>query len=226
MKKYALLILSTLFLLAVIFLSGQAVKSSILKVDVVKIRPATVENSVICTGKVESDSDTGKGVQVRLNVDESQISNIEVGQPVQITGVGFKSTYDGTVEEISPDAKQLVSAAGQETVVEVLVSVNRTGSDIKPGFTAKAKITTSRDRGVLVVPYEAVKADKSGREFVYRLLGRRVVKTPIATSREYDDGFQVVRGLSANDLVIENQDNLTNGEYAVVQSMEVVSSVD
>jgi len=167
------------------------------------------------------------GLQVRLSVNESQISDIKVGQKAVITGVGFKnSSYSGTVKEISSDAKQIVSTTGQETVVEVIVSVDHAGKDIKPGYTAKAKITTSKNSGVIVAPYEAVRADKSGNEYVFKLNGNKAVRTPIVTQKEFDSGFEVTSGLSQNDEIIENPDSVSNGAYVKQSAKEAVSSDD
>ena len=167
------------------------------------------------------------GLQVRLSVNESQISDIKAGQKAVITGVGFKnSSYSGTVKNISSDAKQIVSTTGQETVVEVIVSVDKAGKDIKPGYTAKAKIITSRNLGVLVAPYEAVRADKSGNEYVFKLSGKTAVKTPIVTKKEFDSGFEVTSGLSKNDEIIENPDNISNGAHVKPSAKGVVSSDD
>ena len=119
-----------------------------------------------------------EGLQVRLSVNESQISDIQVGQPAEITGVGFHTCYTGTVKSISSEAKQVVSTTGQETVVEVVVSVDNPGNDIKPGYTAKAKIITAQNDNVLIAPYEAVRAEEDGSEYVLKLKGQRAVKTP------------------------------------------------
>ncbi|MFU0833347.1 MAG: HlyD family secretion protein [Oscillospiraceae bacterium] len=156
------------------------------------------------------------GIQVRLNVNESQISDIKVGQNVEITGVGFKnSCYSGTVKEISSEAKQIATTVGQETVVEVLVTVNEPKEDIKPGFTAKAKIITSTNSSVLVVPYSAVQADHNGAEYVFRVVEGTTVKTPIKTAREFDNGFEVVSGLSADDWIVEDAGNLSEGTHVI-----------
>lgn len=165
-----------------------------------------------------------EGLQVRMEVDEAQIADIRTGQFAQITGVGFKnSTYSGVVTSVSPQAKQMVSPTGQETVVEVLIDVTKSGSDMKPGFSVQAAIQTSHDKNVLLAPYEAVKADKDGKEYVYRVTGRRVVKTYIETGKEYDGGFEIRKGLSTNDQVVINQDNLPNGLYAVPQTIKAVN---
>lgn len=157
------------------------------------------------------------GLQVRLSVDESQASNLRVGQRVQISGVGFKnSSYSGEIKFIASEAKQLISATGQETVVEVLTSVDNPGDDIKPGFTAKAKIITSQRSQVLTVPYEAVGEDASGREFVYYINNKNEAKkVPIITGREFDNGLEVKSGIKKNDFVITNPDKVFDGAKVV-----------
>lgn len=155
-------------------------------------------------------------LQIRLSVNESQISDIQVGQRSLITGVGFKnSSYGGSVKSISSEAKQLVSVTGQETVVEVILSVENPNEDIKPGFTAKAKIITSQDSNVLIAPYEAVRADENGNEYVYKLDGKKAVRAPVTTSTEFENGFQVTAGLNKNDSIIINPDAVSDGAYVI-----------
>lgn len=325
MKKYLTLFSITVLVAGALFFCGEAVENSIPKVDVVSIRPVSVDSTVSCSGRLEesqehsvyappvsytkqvyvkegdrvtsgekladlvvpSNNDSGasssepyesvdkhlqpsdttangkilsltapsdgtvtsvlvsgsgfyvatdrpmfliqcsEGLQVRLEVDEAQISDIRCGQPAQITGVGFKnSAYSGVVTSVSSQAKQMVSTTGQETVVEVLIDVTKSGSDMKPGFSVQAAIQTSHDKNVLLVPYEAVKADKDGKEYVYRVSKRRVTKTYIETGKEYDSGFEIRKGLSAGDQVVINQDNLINGLYVIPQTVKAVSSGD
>ncbi|MGX8711908.1 MAG: efflux RND transporter periplasmic adaptor subunit [bacterium] len=169
-------------------------------------------------------SDSSDMLQVRLSVNESQISDIKKGQKAIITGVGFKNTaYTGTVKSISAEAKQMVSTTGQETVVEVIVSVEKPGSDIKPGYTAKAKIITSENPDVLIAPYNAVRADKNGNEYVFKLKEKKAVKTPVVTNREFDDGFEITSGLSENDEVIANPDSVSNGAHVIPKESSVSS---
>ena len=130
------------------------------------------------------------GLQVRLNVNESQISEIREGQ----------------------------------TVIEVVVSVDNPGQDIKPGFTAKAKITTSGDSSVLIAPYEAVQADEDGSEYVFRVVGGKAVKTPIETGREFDAGFEVLKGLSAGDRVVTDSEQVSDGARVLASLRKAVSA--
>lgn len=187
---------------------------------------AVTNQSFVQTGKeVAVISDGDDLLQVRLSVNESNISGIKIGQKAVITGVGFKDTsYSGIVKSISTDAKQIVSTTGQETVVEVIVTVNKPGSDIKPGYTAKAKIITSQDSNVLIAPYETVRADKDGNEYVFVLNGKRAVKTSVVTNKEFDSGFQITSGLTQNDQIIVNPDSVSNGTLVILAEKDVVSS--
>ena len=165
------------------------------------------------------------GLQVRLNVGESQIADIQVGQKAEITGAGFKnSCYSGTVKQIASKAKQIITTSGQETVVEVLVTVDNAQEDIKPGFTAKAKIITSNDSSVLVAPYSSVQADDNGTEYVLRVVKGVTVKTPIQTGREFDSGFEILSGVSKDDRIVTDAENISVGAHVIPTITKAVQS--
>lgn len=167
---------------------------------------------------VISDTDN---LQVRLSVPESQISSIQVGQPVSINGVGFQdSTYHGVVESIANIAKQQVSTAGEETVVEVLVRVEDADSKMKSGFSAKCEITTAVDSDLLLVPYESVYAEENGQEYVYLNQEGRASKCYITTGREFEEGFEVLSGLQEGDEVIVSANFIKDRAWLVVNSKE------
>lgn len=155
------------------------------------------------------------GLQVNLSVNESQISSIAVGQKAEITGIGFRGKrYTGTVSKISNIAQQVVSATGQETIVTVIVKVDSDNKEslewIKNGFTAKCKIITSVDKDRIVVPYVAVLADENGKEYVYRVLENRAVKTYITTGKEFENGFEVVKGLSQGEEIVRSPEQVSD----------------
>lgn len=172
----------------------------------------TVErNKAVMTVSASSD------LQVRLAVNESQISEIKIGQRAVITGAGFHTVYEGKVTSISSEAKQEYHTTGTETVVEVLVRIQNPKSDIKPGFSAKARIITEESKNVLVAPYEAVRADDDGKEYVYLLHGRKAVKVPVTTRKEFESGFEVLSGLKDQDTIIINPDSITDGAAVLPQ---------
>lgn len=184
----------------------------------------TAEQSVADPAKPVMALVSAPDLQVRLLVNESQIADIKIGQRAIITGAGFKTTYEGTVTAISSEAKQQYTTTGTETIVEVVVSVKAPKNDIKPGFTARARIITSQSTDVIVAPYEAVRADEAGKEYVFRLDGKRAVKVPIVTNHEFESGFEVLSGLKEEDTIILNPDSVADGD--VVIAREAVSEDD
>lgn len=151
-------------------------------------------------------------MQVRLSVNESNISQVKTGQEAIITGSGFLSTYQGNVSRISEEAIQASVSSNDNTTVEVLVDINGAQAELKPGLSANVKIVTLCKSGCLVVPYECVKADDLGNEYVYTLKDGTATYTPIKTGDEFYNGFEILDGLSENDLVIQTPDLVSAGE--------------
>lgn len=160
---------------------------------------------------IVSDGD----LQVVLPVSEVKINDIKIGQHVKITGSGFKnSTYNGKVTSIDNEAKQTTTTSGKETTVDVTVSIEDPKDDIKPGYSAKCAIVSSVKTNALILPYQAVKADNDGKEFVYLYHSGKAIKKYIKTDGEYPDGLEVVKGVRYNDYVITNPE-LVNDKSTV-----------
>lgn len=157
-------------------------------------------------------------MQVRLSVNESQISMVQVGQKATITGIGFQGEYHGTVESISNIATQAVSTTGQETVVEVIVTIDDAGEDLKAGLSAKCKIVTSQDTGTIVAPYEAVGAEENGQEYVYVYENGKAIKRTISTGKEFASGFEVLSGLQSGDRLILTPDRLHDHASVIIKA--------
>lgn len=155
----------------------------------------------------------GNGIQLRLSVSESQISDIRVGQAVEITGVGFSpSVYHGSVIEIAEEATVSVVGTSQATVVEVLVSVEDPGENLKPGFSAQARIITEQADHALVAPYESVGADEDGTEYVFLYQDGKAIRSDIKTGVEYDSGFEILAGASEGDILLSHPEQWEDGE--------------
>lgn len=158
-------------------------------------------------------------MQVKLDVNESQIAEIKVGQKAFITGVGFKgSEYTGKVTNISNEAEKIVGPTGKETVINVIVKLDKVNGDIKPGYTAKCKIITSEENDVILTPYESIKADESGNEYVYQYKNGKAVKTYVETGNEYQNGYEIVSGLSNGDKIIEKPDKVYSNSRVKVST--------
>ena len=177
------------------------------------------ENEAVRSGQTAVVISNGDGLQLSLSVNESQIAALRLGQRAEITGAGFAgSVYYGEITSIAEEATQTLSGAAQETVVEVLVSVENPGADIKPGFSASARIVTMEKQNVLIAPYEAVDADENGEEYVFLYRNGRAVKTPVETGEEYDTGFEILSGCEAGDVLLLSPAGLTDGARVALTS--------
>jgi len=70
--------------------------------------------------------------------------------------------------------------------------------------------------GVLVAPYDAVRQDGAGCEYVYIIRENRAEKRGIITAAEYADGFEVFEGISDGAMVVMNPDDLS-GEHVRIR---------
>ena len=116
-------------------------------------------------------------IQAEVEVDETNIPNVHLGQIAKITidAIPDKS-FKGHVTEIgnSPIQATGAGAAGtQATNFKVVVVLDERVPEVRPGFTCTADITTATRQHVTGVPIPAVAV----RELVYDANGQ-VVKAP------------------------------------------------
>ena len=116
-------------------------------------------------------------IQAEVEVDETNVPHVQIGQPAKITidAVPDK-TFKGHVSEIgnSPiQAANQAAATTQATNFKVVVILDEKVPDVRPGFTCTADITTATRKAVTGVPIPAVAV----RELIYDANGQ-VVKEP------------------------------------------------
>jgi HlyD family secretion protein len=115
-------------------------------------------------------------VQAEVEVDETNIPNVTLGQAAKITIDALPDhTFRGHVSEIgnSPIQAATGSTTTQATNFKVVVMLDEAIPDVRPGFTCTADITTAVRTGVTAVPIPAVAV----RELVYDT-NNQVVKAP------------------------------------------------
>lgn len=150
-------------------------------------------------------------LQVKISVDENDISDISIGQSVKITGSGFKDKeYHGTVQKIYPSARQQQSGTNTETVVDAIVSIDDADEYIKPGFNIDAAIVTDVKSTALVVPYECIRQDDNGQEYVYVYNAKSARRVDIQSSEEIVSGAVISSGLKDGDRIITNPDDIAS----------------
>ena len=121
-------------------------------------------------------------IQAEVEVDETNIPNVQLGQLAKITIDAIPDkTFKGHVSEIGNSPIQTAGAAAgstQATNFKVVVILDETVPDVRPGFTCTADITTATRKNVAAVPIPSVAV----RELIYDAAGQ-VVKEPKDTKR-------------------------------------------
>ena len=128
-------------------------------------------------------------LRVRLKVPEKVASWIEVDQPVAVTVEAYPGrTFTGTVSRMSPS----VDTETRTLELEALLK-NEEGL-LKPGFFARATITSGQVESVLTVPHEAVRY-VFGVYKVFTVDGRTLKEQEVKLGERTGDAVEVVEGL-------------------------------
>jgi len=136
-------------------------------------------------------------VRIRAFIDEPELGQIDVNQPVEISWDAHPDrTWTGRTEVVP---KQVVTH-GTRSVGELLCSVSNDHLDLLPNTTVDVRIHIGERPDVLVVPRGAIYIDGSSR-FVFRVengrLHRRYIKVGIANPTM----IEVLSGLNQGDVV-------------------------
>lgn len=192
----------------------------------VALLPETV--TADCSGRVISTSGNGKAVQsgysiatvakleditVSAAISELDIAKVSVGQKADFTLAAYPDeVFSGVVSAISAAARSQYNGAVLETVVDVTVTPDLPDERLKSGLSADVLIQLSEPREILVLPYSAISQDEMG-EFVYVYDGGKAVRRDIETGAEFSDGTEIKSGLSAEDVVFKEPEEIAARSY-------------
>ncbi len=104
-------------------------------------------------------------LEAHVEVDETDIPSVRVGQPAAITIDALPDdTYYGIVTEIGNSPIQGTDQGGpQATNFKVVVTLDGDVPNVRPGFTATADITTATRADVIAVPIQSTTVRDIGR---------------------------------------------------------------
>ena len=220
--------LSRFFLVLLIFAAAVTAAVNIFRDNEVGVSVSTVKKqeyspylllsgSISETDYVEASTGAVKrdAMLVSVLVSESKISSVKEGQMAEITGDGFENkSYTAYVSSIGKTAKKVVLGTGKIVVVDVLLEIENPDDALKSGFTAKVKLFTDEAQEVTVLPYSAVLQDDDG-EYVYIYSNGKAVKASVKTGRELANGYEVLEGVKAGDVVITSPLDIGDGSVFV-----------
>ena len=152
-----------------------------------------------------------KKLQIRAYFDEPEIGQLKVGQPVSI---GWQAkpnaVWHGHVVEVPTT---IITYGGTRNVGECLISVDDPDGVLLPNTNVTVTVTEARHENVLSLPREALQT-KGLSSYVFRIVGDRLVKTPVMVGLSNNEHFEITGGLNAGDLVAlgsVTEEELTDG---------------
>ena len=138
-------------------------------------------------------------IEAEVEVDETDIPLVQMGQPAKVTIDAIADrTFRGVVTEIgnSPIQATGVQPGAQRTATnfKVVVTLEEQVPDVRPGFTCTAEITTATRQQVVSVPIQAL----SVRELIYDDKGNIVRQPPRPPRSRFSFGSPVESSVSAS----------------------------
>ncbi len=156
-------------------------------------------------------------LEVALMVDETDIGALEVGQAATVTLETWPDeSFDSQIVRIAPSA-----AAAESALVSyaVTLSLDEATREVRAGMTANASLLTAQRNDVLLLPSQAIIADRAAGRFYVDLVvgegpapaegdaapaGVSVERVEVTIGLRDDQNTQILEGLQAGDRVRVN----------------------
>ena len=155
-----------------------------------------------------------RNLHIEVQAEEDTVGMLQEEMVCEVTIPAFQTEIiEGRVEAIMPYARQtgslLNSSGSAKTTLHISVSEP---AGLKPGYRAEVKVVTKYKSAALLVPYEAVRQDESGQEYVMLMEQNTVCRREIRTGSELDESVEVVEGIAAEDILLLSPDNVQEGD--------------
>ena len=160
-------------------------------------------------------------VTFEMNIDELDISNVKVGQTVEVTADAFEDqTFEGTVTKVSMEG----TAANGVTYYPVTVTMTEYG-DLLPGMNVTGVIILDEAEDALAIPVDALQ--RGNKVYVKDSSGQSGDEN--AQSSNVPEGFHevtVTTGLTSDEYVEILSGDLSEGDEVYISQSSVSSSTD
>jgi HlyD family secretion protein len=142
-------------------------------------------------------------MQVKLNIHESLIKKIKVGQKAEIRIESFPGiVFEGTVTKVSQlaDSTRPWMNGGVKQYPTVVKVDDLKNQEVKPGMTAEAKVLVGVLENVLVVPVQAI-AEHKGEFFAFVAKESQIKLQKVKIGDNNETHVQIIEGLVEGDRV-------------------------
>lgn len=131
-----------------------------------------------------------------FRVPENLIGQVKNGQILQILLDAFPNqTFAGKIYAINPQLDQ----AGRAIVIRA--SVANPNAKLRPGMFARVRLLLSANADALVVPEQSL-FPLGDDQYLFKVVDGRATRVKVEIGQRADSNVEIVRGLSADDIVI------------------------
>lgn len=142
-------------------------------------------------------------MESKTYANEVDIRKIKKGLPVI---VGFDAFPDvelsGTVTDVANVGEK--KRGSDINVFQVMITLNETNENIRPGMTTSNRILTYEKEDVLSIPLEGLFSNDS-ISYVYKKTGFSIKKVEVAIGESNNDEVVVTKGLNEGDVIYLNK---------------------
>lgn len=168
-----------------------------------------VEKGTVVAGGKSNSASAGSGVTlldiadmskiyVTVNIDETDIAQVSVGQAVEISVDAYADDlFNGQVTKIAPSTVTEQNI----TTIPVTVEISTTDERLKPGMNATCDFITGRTGEVVLVPTAALSVSKTTGTVLVLEKGKPVIRK-VQTGLADNSNTQIIAGLQAGEVLI------------------------
>jgi len=154
-------------------------------------------------------------ITAEVKVDETDIVNVHMGQSADVTIDAIpRKIFHGTVTEIGDNAivrstgvstSQATSTSEEAKDFKVVVTLTDPPTDLRPGLSTTAKITTATRDGVVSIPIQALTVRAQADLVPKDAKGSVQAAAPVESSKQKDEiqGVFVIRNKKAEFVPVE-----------------------
>lgn len=140
--------------------------------------------------------ESSSSVKVAFSASKYDLEKLEVGQKAEITTSG--NVYEGEISKIN---RMATLNSSNTPMVGVEIHLNQPDDKIVLGLDAKIQIFTQKAENAILVPVEAINADKDG-DFLYVVENGVAVRKPVVCGISSDLYTEIIEGITQQDEII------------------------
>ena len=159
---------------------------------------AGVSGASVTEGTQLITLESSENVKVTFDASKSDVAKLAIGQKVDVNISGNK--YEGEIAKIN---RMATLNASNTPMVGVEVHLTNPDDKIILGLDAKLTVHTNSAQNTLLIPVEAINADKNG-DFLYVIENGMVARRPITCGISSDEYTEVLEGVTEEDQIIVN----------------------